>query len=175
MKKLDLQKLIREEVRKVIKENVVDPQSMDILSSLEHELGGGWSMTRNTQVMEAWKVAKSKFVKDFDTELDKMSADKATNLIMLGQQIIKKFGVKISNQLKNQLKREGYIQEVGKVVKEAQFDGPGTGIPEAMWPKELIGKKIVKASVKTSGPDLIIKCEDGSMYTIKHVAGLVRW
>ena len=66
-------------------------------------------------------------------------------------------------------------EEVKKTLNEAQGDGPGTGIPEAMWPKELIGKKIVKASVKTSGPDLIIKCEDGSMYTFKHVAGLVRW
>ena len=58
--------------------------------------------------MEAWKAAKLKFVTNFDTELDKMSADEATNLIMLGQEIIKKFGVKISDQLKNQLKRERY-------------------------------------------------------------------
>jgi len=108
MKITEFRKLIREEVRKVIKENVLDPQSMDILSSLEYELGGGWSRMKDEQVIEAWKAAKSEFVTNFDTELDKMSADDATNLIVLGQKIIKKFGVKISDQLKSQLKRERY-------------------------------------------------------------------
>jgi hypothetical protein len=108
MKISEFRKLIREEVRKVIKENVLDPQSMDILSSLEHELGGGWSRMKDKQVIEAWKAAKSEFVTNFDTELDQMSADDATNLIVLGQKIIKKFGVKISDQLKSQLKRERY-------------------------------------------------------------------
>ena len=61
-------------------------------------------------------------------------------------------------------------EEVKKTLNEG-----GTGIAENMWVKELVGKKITKAFVKQSGPDLIIWCDDGSQYTLKTVAGLVKW
>ena len=71
----------------------------------------------------------------------------------------------------NKLQLKALIKES---IKEVLNEG-GTGIAENMWVKELVGKKITKAFVKTSGPDLIIWCEDGSQYTLKTVAGLVKW
>ena len=69
--------------------------------------------------------------------------------------------------------------EVKKAVNEASsknsLNESGTSIPENMWVKELIGKKIVKAYVKSNGPDLIIWCEDGSQYTLKDVYSLIKW
>ena len=59
-------------------------------------------------------------------------------------------------------------EEIRKNITEA------TSIPENMWVKELIGKKITKAFVKTNGPDLIITCDDGSMYTLKKVFSLIK-
>lgn len=60
-------------------------------------------------------------------------------------------------------------------LPEATLNEGGTAFSENMWAKELEGKKIVKASVLNNGPDLIIKCDDGSIYTLRRVAGLVKW
>jgi hypothetical protein len=59
-------------------------------------------------------------------------------------------------------------------LKNALNEG-GTGISEAMWVKELTGKTIKNGSLKTSGPDLMLQMTDGTIYTFKHMSGLVKW
>jgi len=69
-------------------------------------------------------------------------------------------------------------QELRSLIKEEiknALNEGGTGISEAMWVKELTGKTIKNGSLKTSGPDLMLQMTDGSIYTFKHVAGLVKW
>ena len=71
--------------------------------------------------------------------------------------------------------KKSELKELIKEELKKSLNEGGTGISESMWVNELVGKKIIKAFVKTSGPDLIIWCEDGSQYTLKTVAGLVKW
>jgi hypothetical protein len=70
----------------------------------------------------------------------------------------------------NNALREAIREEIKNALNEG-----GTGISEDMWVKELTGKTIKNGSLKTSGPDLMLKMTDGTIYTFKQMGGLVKW
>jgi len=166
MNKKEFRKIVQEEVRKVLKEAYRDPQdNINILRGMMKKGGNEASMVKDILL-----DLKS----EYNVTLD-LNSNQSIAAAISNKEVADYLDNAVEDALDSGLGRMKTNTRPSFEGTEQSLNEGGTGIPESMWVKELIGKKIIKAFVKQSGPDLIIWCEDGSQYTLKTVAGLVKW